>query len=217
MGIIVAGHIVEETTGMTWEAALASLLFEPLGIQLTADPISKMTGAPNNSRDAWGHSKCLNFLIPCDPAFPFFECDNPTVYGPAGTFSGPHAAMARYLAFHVACHRGDHDGLLLSQESCQTLHSPANASITTGFGVYGYGWFCIEEGRVCYHDSSNVLNLYEAWLVFDKNRAYAAMTNQPPTPEAYDAVNHTITTMIELPEDQEDCSARIPSSVYIDH
>eukprot|EP00797_Seminavis_robusta_P014855 Sro2239_g320240.2 (333) ;mRNA; r:10473-11471 len=222
-GYIIAGHIVEEVTGMTWEAALASFLFEPLGIRLDPDPISKMTGAPNSNDDPWGHYQYFGVLstVPCNPDqplypfYPFTACDNPTVYSAPGRFSGPQAAMARYLAFHLSCHRGEHSGLLLSQASCQTLHSPANASVAD---YYGYGWFINNDrGEVVYHGGSNTINFYRVWLDLDGNRAYAAMTNQAPTESAAVALNQTVETMIALGENQEDCSARIPSSVYIVH
>ncbi|CAB9524541.1 beta-lactamase [Seminavis robusta] len=212
-GYIVAGHIAEEFTGMTWEGALATMLFEPLGIQLTFDPILAMTGAPNNGKDAWGHAPYLN--TPCDPDFPFYECDYPPVYGPAGLFSGPHAAMARYFAFHLACHRGEHSGLLLSQASCQTLHSPGNASIHP----YGYGWTCLENSTgsndlVCSHGGANGVNIYLVELHINSNRAFAAMINQGA--DVRGVLPETMDAFVEL-QGQEDCAAPIPSSVYIDN
>jgi CubicO group peptidase (beta-lactamase class C family) len=93
-GFIVTGHIVEELTDLTWEDNIKTRLFSPLGI--TLGNTTDFTGAPNNNVDPWGHSRVNE--IPCNPATSLVMCDSPRLYGPAGTFSGPLAAMAKYFA-----------------------------------------------------------------------------------------------------------------------
>jgi D-alanyl-D-alanine carboxypeptidase len=159
-GYLLAGTIIEELTNATWDEALAERLFLPLGINLGKNP-SAWDGAPDNDVDPWGHSG--NGQIPCNPSVDENLCENSLWWGPAGRFSGPIAAMARYLSWHVQCHNGaipdgDLSSSLLSQESCQKLHQPVNASIS----LYGYGWGCYEQdgagGLVCSHNGGNNLN-----------------------------------------------------------
>lgn len=178
---VTAGHVIEKVTNVTWEEALATYLFEPLGIDLGPDPLDYV-GAPNNDVDPWGHE----YQTPCDPAAA--ACDNPLVLGPAGTFSGPVAAMATYFAWHLACHNGEHT-TLLPQAACQEIHEPLDAQIKiTGTGwSYGYGWICHDDdalGHVCTHNGSNTLNYYNVTLAFEQNRALVSYSNSASAPES---------------------------------
>ena len=170
----VAGHLIERALGMSWEEAIVSRLFRPLGICLSA---AEAFGAPAMAGQPWGHMG--EALRPCDPTNATLGfCDNPPVLGPGGTFSGPVIATAAYLAFHVRCHNGQHDGRLLSQSECVTLHTPLNASVS----AYAYGWICAPQAwaggqLVCTHDGSNTYNLMRVWMVPTLSRAYAAFTN----------------------------------------
>jgi D-alanyl-D-alanine carboxypeptidase len=212
---VVAGAIIEELTNATWEEVLAERLFLPLGIDLGQDP-SAYTGAPNNGVDPWGHSG--DNQVPCDPSVDMSKCDNAPWSGPAGTFSGPLAAVARYLSWHVQCHNGavpegDTSSTLLSQASCQTLHQPGNATIS----VYGYGWECVMNqdwagGLACVHSGSNTWNFFTAWLAFGIDRAYAGFTNSARSNDTdYFMVDAAIGAAIL---GDEDCQSRIPSLVY---
>lgn len=216
INFIIAGHIIEEFLDMTWEEALVERLFLPLGIDLGPDP-SNFTGAPNNNVDPWGHSG--DEQIPCNPASE--TCDNPAWVGPAGTFSGPLAAMARYFAWHIQCHNGgipedDPSAVLLSQESCLELHQPANSTI----GEYGYGWVCTEEqkewanGLVCLHDGSNTLNYYEVALAFNLSRAFVGFTNGFGRANNVDSIMVNDAVIVAISGEQQ-CDARVPSSVYL--
>jgi CubicO group peptidase (beta-lactamase class C family) len=137
-GYTVAGHILEAHSGMLWEDLLRVRLFQPLGIWLDSDPTT-FAGAPRDDASPFGHSG--DAQTPCDPDTNGIQCDNPAALGPAGTFSGPVAAMAAYLAWHVRCHNGDHVPGLLLPAQCRTLHTPANASISE----YGFGWSCYQR------------------------------------------------------------------------
>jgi len=167
---MIAGHIIEETLNMSWEEALKTMLFEPLGFNMELDD---MFGPVPIEREPAAHY-LDNELIPCDPEEDV--CDNPAVIGPAGTVSVPVAAMARYLSWHVECHKG-RDNSILSQQACMELHSPPEPDITP----YGYGWVCLEMdvlgGQACNHNGSNLLNFYLAWISFNQDRAYVGYTN----------------------------------------
>ena len=118
--------------------------------------------------------------MPCNP---FQElCDYPDVTAPAGAFSGPAAAMARYFAWHIQCHNGeipvdDPAYSILTQESCQLLHQPADPQVS----IYGYGWRCFQNdripGQICTHSGANDLNYYNVTLSFEMKRAFVSFTN----------------------------------------
>ena len=166
-------------------------------------------------------------LVGDNPFAGFSHCDFIRAYVPAGGFSGPVAAMARYFAWHIQCHNGeipanDPSASLLSQESCQQIHQPFDKSIND---QYGYGWMCSTvdwaNGLVCTHGGSNDLNLYDVWLSFDMDRAFVAYTNGVQRERRYGEytpeqlmLNATINATIM--GDQE-CDSPIPSSVvYMD-
>jgi hypothetical protein len=211
-GFVLAGHIVEELTDTTWEEVLATRLFEPLDILLNKENVSSFTGAPNNDVAPWGHLG--NDQTPCNPSTSSYKCDNPSVMGPAGTFSGPVAAMAAYFAWHIRCHNGDGDNpLILSQNACQELHQPADPSL----GEYGYGWICTSrtwaDGLTCTHTGSNNLNYYVVWLGFGIDRGFVAFTNGGGRSGSADfaMVDEAVSTAINGPSK---CESRIPSSYY---
>ena len=204
-GYVVAGHIVEHITGELWEDVLSQRLFVPLGIHLP-DP---SFGAPSNSVDPWGHFTSNH--ISCNPETFWTKCDFAEVFGAAGTFSGPVAAMAKYLSWHIDCHNGGNSDILL-QDECRQLHEPANATISN----YGYGWRCSyrywANGKACTHDGTNLMNLYLVWLGFGINRAFSAFTNSWRVIDGvyvdYQMLDTAILTAINGPQS---CDAPIPS------
>jgi CubicO group peptidase (beta-lactamase class C family) len=220
-GFDLAGHIVEELTDLTWEENLASRLFSSLGIQLSdAACFTDFTGAPNNDVDPWGHSRANQ--IPCNPATDRYMCDNPPVLSPAGRFSGPLAAMAKYFAWHVKCHNGSYANVndttstehnILPQAACRELHQPANASLAE----YGYGWTCTTRewanGLTCTHSGSNTLNMHTVWLGFGIDRAFVGFTNGASRPSNADfiMVDRALAAAID---GEQDCQDRIPSDAY---
>lgn len=207
-GFIVAGHIVEELTDLTWEDNIKTRLFSPLGI--TLGDATDFTGAPNNNVDPWGHRGVNE--IPCNPATSPSMCDSPRVYGPAGTFSGPLAAMAKYFAWHLACHNGSYSNdttsaekNLLPQKACRELHQAANASVYE----YGYGWGTVPGG--VWHAGSNYWNFYHVELSFDIDRAFVGFTNEHP----YDNITSMVYEALDAAMNgEQDCQDRIPSDAY---
>ena len=213
-GYILLGHIIEELTGQTWEEVLSSRLFTPLGINLGTDPES-FTGAATGENDPWGHFG--DQQVPCDPSQQ--DCDVFAVAAPAGTFSGPVAATARYFAWHMHCHNNfateESFRQILTQQSCQELHQPVDSSVSS----YGYGWYCDDDGNgfACEHDGSSGLNHFKVLISLEMERAIVAFTNgaNRSNAEDYWLVQEAVSAMRML-NDQPECAARIPSSFYLD-
>lgn len=89
--------------------------------------------------------------------------------------------MAKYVSWHVSCHNGNHDNVLLPAESCREIHENVDG------GPYGYGWFCGNDrgwagGKTCMHIGSNNLFYYIVWLALGEDehvsRAYVAFANE---------------------------------------
>jgi len=161
---IVAGHIQERATKMLWEDLVIEKVFLPLGISLDS---TTSFGAPSGLTDAGGHIGVAP--IPCT------VCDGPAIYASAGGFSARTVAMATYLSWHVSCHNGQHGNLLLSQQSCQTLHTPVDRSISS----YALGWRCLGTGDdlECLHGGTNGFSYYRMVIAPGKERAMAGATN----------------------------------------
>ena len=197
---VVAGHLIEVTLNTTWEDALLTRLFQPLGICLTQ---ANAFGAPATAEDPVGHLNggvACDLLAPSQPAGSGYQCDNSPVLGPAGTFSGAMSATAAYLGFHLRCHNGLDSSGLLTQAECVALHQPADPSI----GTYGYGWFCTSpypwaggsDNLACNHHGSNTMNYMITWLGFGVERGFVAFANSAESGAAamLDSVISTLIT-----------------------
>ena len=206
-GYVVAGYIIESLSGALFEEVVIDRIFAPLGFDELE--VSSSFYAPTSRRDPWGHSGL--FQTPCDPTTDERGCDLPKFMAAAGLFSGPIAAMSEFFAFHLACHNGNHTAPLLTQETCQYIHKPANASVSP----YGFGWLFTkderaaadgeEEGLVASNTGSNTVNLYQVSLAFDINRAVVSYTNQ--LQPLVQTVNMTTDAQETLINGTQDCSS----------
>ena len=182
---VLAGAILEAVTGILWEDMIRNFIFEPILGSKDAVTTHVAFGPPDGESDPWGHlGKTRSDLIPCSPFDTTSNpsaCDNPAVMGPAGTFSGTGYAMAAYLSWHVRCHNGFDNIGLLSQESCQQLHTPVDSSISN----YALGWTCASRSwaagsngeLACNHLGSNNLWYHDMWIAPGIDRAFVASTN----------------------------------------
>ncbi|NLR71228.1 beta-lactamase family protein [Novosphingobium sp. ERN07] len=127
-GYVLAARMLEEKTGMPWEALLRREVLEPLRL-------SSAGFGPPGSADSfdqpWGH----------DQGKPVFA-DNPAAMAPAG---GLHMSIAD-LAAWLRAHR-DRAGLLRPQ-SWKLLHTPQFGS------DMALGWFAGADGSL-WHNGSN--------------------------------------------------------------
>ena len=70
------------------------------------------------------------------------------------------------------------------------------------------------DNLLCSHSGSDRYNLYYAILAFGRNRAFSTYTNEGRRSGILDLLMDPVDIMAEE-QDQEDCSGRIPSSVYM--
>ncbi len=91
-GYMVAGTMIEEITGETWEALMQREVFDALGMTSTGfGPPGTSTTTPDQP---WGHLAAGNGLPPTVAA------DNPAALGPAGTVHTTFQDYALYMAAH---------------------------------------------------------------------------------------------------------------------
>ena len=166
-GYIVAGAMLEELTGESWEALVRREVFDRLGMESTG------FGAPGSSstRDQpWGHHGSAGYYSPVAPG-PY--ADNPAALGPAGTVHVSLADYAEFMIEHLAGARGE--GELVSAGAFEKLHTPSPGS------RYALGWVVEERvwanGRVLLHVGSNNMWRAVVWLAPERNLGFYAVTN----------------------------------------
>ena len=128
-GYTLAGAMLEDATGETWEALMRREVFAPLGMDGMGD------GPPPAIH---GHRRGPRAVAPGPGA------DNPQVIGPAGRLHAPPGAVLRFLRAHL-----DWDQDYLSADSWERLQLAQP-------GAYAMGWAIDGEGRLT-HSGSNTL------------------------------------------------------------
>ena len=170
-GYIIAGTMLEELTGKTWEELMRTRLFEPLGMDSAG--FGPPGGVENIDPDApaqpWGHVGEVERLATIRPG-PF--ADNPPLLGPAGTVHCDIADFAKYASFHLT--RGE--GLnILKPESFDVLHEPViGGNYALGWGIHERGW---ADGTVWTHAGSNGMWYAVMWIAPKINMAFVSASN----------------------------------------
>lgn len=165
-GYAIAGHMLEEVTGLPWEEQMRRAVFTPLGINKAG---FGGTGTPGKIDQPWPHGMDGKPMPKNGP-----EMDNLPVLGPAGTVHMSFSDWAKFIAEHLAGRNGR--GKLLKAATYKRLHEAAQAG-----EPYAYGWLDLERswgGRVLSHSGSNTMNHSVAWLAPEKDFAVLACTNQ---------------------------------------
>jgi CubicO group peptidase (beta-lactamase class C family) len=166
-GYIVAGAMLEEITGESWEALVRREVFDPLGMESTG------FGAPGSSavRDQpWGHRGSAGNYSAVAPG-PY--ADNPAALGPAGTVHNTLAEYSKFMIEHLAGASGQ--GELVSAQAFEKLHTPSPGN------SYALGWVLAQSawanGRVLHHVGSNNLWRAVVWLAPERELGFFAVTN----------------------------------------
>ncbi len=167
-GYIVAGAMIEEITGETWEALMQREVFDALGMTSTGfGPPGTSITAPDQP---WGHLGIDGgwTVFPPTPA-----ADNPAALGPAGTVHTTFQDYALYMAAHLAGARGT--GGLVSAETFAKLHTAApGTSYSMGWGISQPGW---ANGSAIDHDGSNTVWYATVWIAPQRDMGMLAVTN----------------------------------------
>lgn len=181
LGYILAGVMIERTTGMTWEEVIVQRLFVPLGLTTAGLGPSASMGrvdAPLGHRMIDG--KLVAML-----AGP--EGDNPPILGPAGTAHMSVSDFARWGGWVAG--QGKRPPYLLKPQTFEKLVTPvvgmplaATTSTTVaGAAQYALGWAILNmawaPAPLAFHGGSNNANKAYIWLDTRRDAAVVVVTN----------------------------------------
>lgn len=169
---MIAGAILEQVTGKSWEQLMRDDLFTPLqmnscGFGAAGDPLSSVPTQPYPHREDAHHRPV--------PVPLTIYADNPPTLGPAGTVHCSMQDWAKFLQVHMDGYNGK-DTVILKAESFKMLHTPyPGQDYTPG------GWYLEQRdwagGPVLTHVGSNLLNYAVTWVAPLKNMALMSVTN----------------------------------------
>lgn len=168
---VVLGAAIETITGGSWEDALRTELFGPLGLT------SAGFGAPGGGEggNAWGHRGAGDQRTPMPPDHP--GADNPAALGPAGTVHMDLADYGRFLAAMMGA-RADWLGV----EALARLTTPPEG----GPPDYACGWAVgtrpwrgsADPVRVLGHNGSNTMWYCSVLAAPEPGVACVAVSNE---------------------------------------
>ena len=173
-GFNMAGRILEKVTGLSYEGAIASLLFEPLGLAhsfFARDDI--MT-----RRFCVGHNLGQDGRMHVARLWRRSRGDNPG----AGIASSA-ADQLRWAAFHLGDGYVDGSGRILPREVLERMREPTVALRGSTLGdAIGLGWFLrdIDGVRTAGHGGTANGQFAELVLVPDHDFAVVSLANAGP-------------------------------------
>jgi len=169
-GFILAGAVVERSTGGTWETAIREGLFAPLGMASAGFGPPGSADEPGAIEEPWGHVGDAG--RPIDPRAPL--ASHPERYGPAGRVHATLRDWAKFIGLHLGVQRGACE--LLSAESLKAMHAPvAGADYAAGFVVGERPW---SSGPVLAHQGSSASWHCTVWASPAESLAVLVVCNQ---------------------------------------
>ncbi len=179
LGFVVAGAMLEQVSGTSWENLMQTELFQPLGMQDVG------FGAPSGI-DSQPSGHLMENGVYQGIAAEAQGSDNPPVLGPAGTVHMSLSELAKYAMAHMRGELGESD--LLSAGSFVKLHQEV------GNSGYGLGWFI--NGADIFHDGSNNLWFAKLGISVDQQIVAVSVTNAGGD-AGNDATDSIINTMLD--------------------
>ena len=144
-GYVIAGAVIEQATGESWEAQLQARVFEPLRMDSCG---FGPTAVGDDRSQPWAHADQGEAFVPV-------ELDNPPFLGPAGTV---HCSLPDWGKFAAVFFDG---ATFVGADSIDRLTSPVPKEDGRG-GGYALGWAVPEPEAfgvpVLTHDGSNTFN-----------------------------------------------------------
>ncbi len=173
-GYNLVGRIIEKVTGLTYERAVASLLFEPLGLShsfFARDDI--MT-----RRFAVGHNRGEDGTLSVARLWRRWRGENP-----GGGLVSSVADQLRWARFHLGDGRTESGKRVLPAEMLQRMKEPTVALRGSSLGdAIGISWFLrdVDGVRTAGHGGSANGQFAELLTVPERNFAVVALSNAGP-------------------------------------
>ncbi len=138
---MVAGLVIQEITGQTWETFIKERIFDVLSMGRTNTSTTVSQADENHSRPYLYQDELLREV-------PFYGADEKEATGPAGTINSCVSEMARWLTVHQNGGQWG-DKALVSRHNLAEMHKPhvfiddpqARERLGFDFYSYGLGWF----------------------------------------------------------------------------
>ena len=173
-GFNLAGRIVEKVTGLTYERAVASLVFDPLGMAhsfFARDDI--MT-----HRFVVGHNRDEDGKLSIARMWRRSRGDNP-----GGGIASSAADQLRWARFHLGDGRAQSGAPVLPAELLQRMKEPTVALRASALGdAIGLSWFLrdVDGVRAIGHGGSANGQFAELLIVPERDFAVVALSNAGP-------------------------------------
>jgi CubicO group peptidase (beta-lactamase class C family) len=173
-GYNLVGRIIEKVTGQTFERAVASLVFEPLGLShsfFARDDI--MT-----RRFAVGHNRGEDGTLAVARLWRRWRGENP-----GGGVASSVADQLRWARFHLGDGCADSGERVLPAEVLHRMKQPTVALRASSLGdAIGIGWFLrdVDGVRTVGHGGSANGQFAELLIVPERNFAVVALSNAGP-------------------------------------
>ena len=193
-GYMVAGALLETSTGTSWESLIQTRLFDRLGMSSCGfgSPATEgMTDAP------WGYRNG-------DEVPPGRFADNPEAFGPAGTVHCNLRDYAKFLALHLQAYQGDATPILTGPV-IRNLHAATGFAPRSPTEDYALGWTRTErdwamgpggQKLTLTHNGTNSTFTAMVWMGPYIDRAYFAVINEH-NDESYGVLDEIIFALIQ--------------------
>ncbi len=167
IGYTLAGAMLEEMTGTSWEELMQTRLFDVIGMDSCG---FYAPGTPGEVDEPWGHfdERGGAAIDPGDPA-----ADLPRVIAPAGMVHCNMADWVRFLQSQLRGFRGS-AAEIVSPEAFDALQTTPDGS------DYALGWLALRDPNgttTFYHHGSNHRFTAEVWLEPGENWGLITVTN----------------------------------------
>ncbi|WP_336204032.1 serine hydrolase domain-containing protein [Nonomuraea sp. LPB2021202275-12-8] len=173
-GYNLAGRIIEKVTGLTYERAVASLVFEPVGLSqsfFARDDV--MT-----RRFAVGHNLDEDGVLSIARPWRHWRADNP-----GGGLASTLTDQLRWARFHLGDGLAESGARVLPAEALHRMKDPTVALRASNLGdAIGVAWFLrdVDGVRTAGHGGSANGQFAELLTVPERDFAVVAMSNAGP-------------------------------------
>ncbi|MFF4874985.1 serine hydrolase domain-containing protein [Micromonospora sp. NPDC000668] len=174
VGYDLAGRIIEKVTGLTYEQAIASLLFEPLGLSHS----SFATNDVMTRRFAVGHNLGEDGTLAVARQWKDSRANNP-----GGGAVSSVVDQLRWARFHLGDGRADDGARMLPTEVLERMKAPTVELRGSTLGdAFGICWFLrdVDGVRTIGHGGSANGQFAELLIVPERNFAVVALSNSGP-------------------------------------
>jgi CubicO group peptidase (beta-lactamase class C family) len=173
-GYSLLGRVLEKVVGMPYEKAIASLLFEPLGL-------SHSFFAPDDimtRRFSVGHNRSEDGMLSIGRLWRGPRCRNP-----GGGLASSVADQLRWARFHLGDDRAQSGARVLPVELLHQMQQPTVVLRSSSLGdALGIGWFLrdIDGVRTIGHGGSANGQFAELLIVPERDFAVVSLSNASP-------------------------------------